>query len=364
MTGTSLDAVDVALVRASGVGLSLRAELLAFHSIPLGELAEPLERFSTGSPRTAEQIAGIARDAALLHNAAIRALLDRAGLAPDLIAMHGQTVFHSPPLSWQLAAPAVVAAEFGAPVVYDLRAADLAAGGQGAPITPLADYVLFRDPGEARCVLNLGGFANFTWLPPAGDDPERDATRIAAGDLCVCNRLLDAAARRWLGARFDEDGGVASRGRVLPAFADALTARLARQTLARRSLGSGDDDASMLDGAPPAETADLLRSVVFAVASCIAEAIARAPRSDRVLCAGGGTRHRVLLTELQRLIAGPVRSVADVGIDPSAREAAEIAILGLLCQDGLRITLPQVTGARRPTLAGAWMYGDRSRPRS
>ncbi len=121
------------------------------------------------------------RDAALLHVEAVRALgCERL----DLVVAHGQTVYHAPPLSWQLCAPGPIAHALQVPVLCDLRSADIAAGGQGAPITPIADHILFRHAREARAVVNLGGFCNITTLP-AGDD----ATRVRGGDVCACNQV-------------------------------------------------------------------------------------------------------------------------------------------------------------------------------
>ena len=162
MTGTSMDAIDVALVAVDGHGLGMRASVQRCATHPLGSLAGPLRRLSFLEPASAGQIATLARDLALCHVTARGKLVRDEPI--DLIAVHGQTIFHAPPVSWQLLAPAPIAEAFRVPVVFDLRAADLAAGGQGAPITPLADFVLFRDDAETRAIVNLGGFANYTIL--------------------------------------------------------------------------------------------------------------------------------------------------------------------------------------------------------
>src|SRR5690349_11659226 len=132
MTGTSIDALDASLVEIDGHGLAMRAKPVRNLTRDLGDLAPRLRALAEQQPMTAGQIAAIARDFALLHASAILELL--AGEKADLICVHGQTVFHQPPLSWQLMQPAPIAQAVGCPVVYDLRQADLAAGGQGAPI--------------------------------------------------------------------------------------------------------------------------------------------------------------------------------------------------------------------------------------
>ena len=175
MTGTSLDGLDAALVRVSGTDLSMRAEVVRAISRPLGRLARPLRRLAEQHPMTAGEVAVLSRDFALLHVKTLRELLGRE--RPALVSVHGQTVFHAPPVSWQLMNPAPIVEALDVPVVFDLRAADLARGGEGAPITPLADFVFFRSETRTRMVVNLGGFCNVTLLP-----------RVAA---CLRERGLD-----------------------------------------------------------------------------------------------------------------------------------------------------------------------------
>jgi 1,6-anhydro-N-acetylmuramate kinase len=157
--------------------------------------------------------------------------------AADLVAVHGQTVFHAPPVSWQLLSAAPIAHALRVPVVFDLRAADLACGGQGAPITPIADFVLFRDEEENRAVVNLGGFCNVTLLERGSS---LELSRVRARDVCACNQVLDAVARACLGRAFDEGGSRAASGRV-DAGSYASCSRSSRHSRARRSLGTGDE---------------------------------------------------------------------------------------------------------------------------
>ncbi|MCL4740567.1 MAG: anhydro-N-acetylmuramic acid kinase [Phycisphaerales bacterium] len=350
MTGTSLDGLDAALVRVEGRGLGLRARVARTASRPLGELGVRLRSLASGGPHTAREIAAMSRDLALLHADAVR---EAAGGAPiDLVAAHGQTVFHAPPLSWQVLNAAVLAHAVRAPVVFDLRAADLAAGGQGAPITPIADAILFGDPGERRSVVNLGGFCNVTRLPRV--ESVSDALwAIEAADVCACNHLLDAAARAALGAPLDADGAAASRGRPVPRVVAALADRLESQRASGRSLGTGDECASLIaeHGAGVAPD-DLCRSVCEAVAGVVASAIGAC---DRVLLAGGGARNRVLVGAIASRVGVPVETTASHGVGVGDREAAAMAVLGALCEDGVPITLPRVTGCARPApVAGCW----------
>lgn len=334
MTGTSIDALDAALVQVEGHGLEMRARVLRCATQPLGELAEPLRRFAQQQPLTAGQIAELSLRFAERHVATLRALLGPE--RSDLIVVHGQTVFHAPPLSWQLLSPAPIAAALETPVLYDLRAADLAAGGQGAPITPLADWVFFRDRRETRAIVNLGGFANFTLLPAGAAH-----TEIRGGDICVCNQLLDQLARELLGQTFDRDGRAARLGTPHSAARDALQALLARQAAAGRSLGTGDEILAWLDEyRGQAAPGDLLRSACDALGAVIAKSVAAA---DRILIAGGGARNAALCAALGEQSGQPVQPTDYAGVPQEYREAAEMAVLGALCQDGIPITLPAVT---------------------
>jgi anhydro-N-acetylmuramic acid kinase len=366
MTGTSIDAIDVALAEIDGTGLKLRAAVVRCLTRPLGPLVEPLRALAAQQPASAGRIAELARALAARHVEALRDLL--RGEPVDLIAVHGQTIVHAPPTSWQLIDPAVIAHAFDAPVVFDLRAADLAAGGQGAPITPLADYVLLRSPAETRAVVNLGGFANCTLLPAADAAPTAIAaghavSGIRGGDLCACNHLLDGVARAVLGQPYDDGGRCAARGRVLEPLREELRMLLTQQAAQRRSLGSGDELAGWIEqnrGRVSAE--DLARTACDALAETIVQAVAalaRPPWSggiDRWLVAGGGVQNAALLNALRAHANAAVEPTDGYGVPARYREAVAMAVLGALCQDGVPITLLQVTGVPAPApLAGAWI---------
>jgi anhydro-N-acetylmuramic acid kinase len=347
MTGTSLDGIDVAVARIHGRGLAQRAELLALVSRPLGPLADPLRRLAEQQPATAGAIADLAHRFALLHARVLAPLHRRFPL--DLVCIHGQTVFHKPPLSWQLFQPAPVAAALGVPVVCDVRAADLAAGGQGAPVTPITDWILFRDRRRRVAVVNLGGFANATLLPPGA------VAGVRGGDCCACNQVLDAVARTALGKPYDRGGAAARRGLPDPGATAALVRILDRQRRGRRSLGTGDEAAAWVQahrGLPPR---DLARSACAAVARTIAAGLRDLAGSgpiDRVVVAGGGARNHALVADLATATACPVAPSDDHGVPVQAREALAFACIGVLCADGVPITLPAVTGVRRPPRAG------------
>jgi 1,6-anhydro-N-acetylmuramate kinase len=344
MTGTSLDALDAALVEADGTGLAMRVRMIAHATTDLGELRARLCALASGEPMDATMIAATALDFGRLHAQAAHQLA--GGRRVDLAAIHGQTVMHAPPLSWQLVHPWPVAEALGCAVASDLRGADLAAGGQGAPITPLADWILFRGD-QPTAVVNLGGFCNVTLLPAADAGPNT----ISGMDVCPCNHLLDAAARKAIDLPYDPDGHHAAQGRPNPLAADDLLNQLRRGLAQGRSLGSGDEGLAWFARQASLTGPDLLATVVHAVGTCIGQTIASRTRpSTRVLLAGGGARNRSLRDAIARALPPrTVDSTAAHGMPIEAREAAEMAVLGLLAWDGVPITLPAVTRPQRPT---------------
>lgn len=380
MSGTSMDGIDAALVEVRGEGLAMSARYVRGASGPLGEGAGVLRRLAQGDACTAREISHAARELGLAHVAVIRKVMAEGGgqevkevdtggtpVPRDRVAfvcVHGQTVFHAPPLSWQVMNAAVIAREIGVPVVHDLRAMDLggvgAAGGQGAPITPIADRVVFRGAaGEVVCVVNLGGFANATvWRE--GEDVER--TR--GFDICACNQVLDAVARERLGTAYDADGASAARGRVDEDACDRIGALLERQWREGRSLGTGDEARGfVLHDTGRLDAVDACATVASAIARVVAMAVDEAAGSGagarRIMLAGGGARNAALREAIaahacERDARTVVATTAEKGVPIEMREAVCFAVLGALCRDGVAITLPSVTHGAAGVISGSW----------
>ncbi len=356
MTGTSIDGVDAAAVVIDGHGLGMRAKVIGHDFAPLGDLAVALRALASGERMAAGEVAQMALELGTRLAEAAGMLAMRLGRgAPALIAAHGQTVFHDPPRSWQLINAAPIA-KLGCPVVFDLRAADLAAGGQGAPITPLADFVFFRDESHGVAVVNLGGFCNVTVIPERAGRPLEDWSGEVEGmDVCACNHVLDAVARRALARPFDENGGAAASGTAHEKARDELAAALRAQAGVGRSLGSGDEAGAWVDRwSDRMEGKDLAASAAEAVGAVIGGAVKkRSPKT--VMVAGGGAHHARLVEAIGRACGAKVERTDIAGVPIGAREAASMAALGALCADGVAITLPRVTGVSRPApLSGVW----------
>lgn len=337
MSGTSLDALDVALIEVAGTGVAMDVEFVAGRSVPLGSVGDFLRSFAQGQSATAADIARATHEFSNLHLQAIRELL--GGSSVDLISIHGQTVYHRPPVSWQLLQPTPIAHALGIPVIYDLRQADLAMGGQGAPLTPIADAILLRGRPHPWAVVNLGGFVNITRGP-----------EISAHDVCPGNLWLDALAQRRLSRRFDDDGQVARLGRVHEAWLLELRARQAQLAAERRSLGTGDET---LPSPPELTAPDTLRTAIEAIAFAISDA---SKDAEEILLAGGGRKNETLRAAIAAAVdPAQVLDFDVTGIPGDYREAAAWAILGALSQDQESISLPSVTGGDTP-IAGTWIY--------
>ena len=363
MSGTSLDGVDAAVVRLEGSGAALTVEPLAFVSEPYDDalraaLAACVEARTSDvrlvsqlHARLGERFADVAR-----------AALGAAGVGrPDLVGSHGQTVQHVPDAedcagvptrsTLQIGSPAVIAARLEAPVVADFRAGDLALGGQAAPLAPYLDGALFASPDEARVLLNLGGIANLTVLPPGG--PPRQAF-----DTGPANMVLDALALRLTGQPVDEGGALAASGTPDEALVADLLAHPFFAAPPPKSTGREDFGAAFVDRVVGrgGEPADLLATAVALTARSVAEAVRRhvRPAPARVVCSGGGVHNAVLMRALGEALAPvPVETTAAHGLDPDAKEAVLFAVLAHEWAEGVRTGLPPVTGARAPAFQGS-----------
>jgi anhydro-N-acetylmuramic acid kinase len=361
MSGTSLDGISTALVRLSNDGPA--ATLVAFRHEPYSaaERGSIIDTMARGTPK----------DVAFLHVAlgerfagAVLALLAQARVAPkdlSFVASHGQTIWHEPGrATFQLGDAAVVAERVGVQVVSDFRARDVAAGGQGAPLVPLADVMLFGHEQRGRWLLNIGGMANVTWVPRRGVTDGALAFDTGPGVA-----VIDAITRRVdPDATYDQDGERARRGRPVTKLLDELLAdpyfeqpppkstgrerfgiEYADKLLARvRKAGGSDNDAVATATALTAET--------------IGRAITKwgpgaADSTAELVISGGGAKNPALVERLAaRVQPRPVVLFDQVFFDGEAKEAVAFAFLGLQTVLGKPGNLPAATGARGPRVLG------------
>jgi len=365
MSGTSYDAID-----AAAADLRLDGDQLVLS--PLGMLSQPysdelraavagsLPPASTSVEQVCRLDTGIGQAFADVARQAVEQL---CGGYADLIVSHGQTVFH-----WvdqgqvrgtlQLGQPAWIAEATGTTVVSDLRARDVAAGGQGAPLVSIMDVLWLRGRPGVPIALNLGGIANITAV---NGEP-------VAFDTGPANALIDAVVSELTGGRlgFDADGEMAARGQVHPELFGRLLAEPYYEWPAPKSTGKELFNLSYLARAleelPDIPADDLVATVTALTARTVADAVRRHGGTE-VIASGGGIRNPVLMHLLaSELGSVPLRSTDELGLPSAAKEAYAFAVLGFLTAHGLGGTVPSCTGARHTSVLGSITPGSGGLP--
>ncbi|WP_135466314.1 anhydro-N-acetylmuramic acid kinase [Crenalkalicoccus roseus] len=349
MSGTSLDGVDAAWVETDGEAIARAGPALTLPYEP--GLRRDLRRLLDLAPGLALDdpfLADCVRRLTERHAEAVERLCRVAGERPDLLGFHGQTILHRPRegRTWQVGDAALLARLTGLAVAHDFRGADVAAGGQGAPLAPALHAALARDLPKPLAVLNLGGVGNVTWI---GEDGE-----LLAFDTGPANGPLDDWARRHTGAACDEDGALALAGRAEAAVLARLLAHPYLSAPPPKSLDRLEFGRALaaagLEALPAADGAATL--VAFA-AGCVAAAARHLPRPPREwLVTGGGRRNPAMMRALAGALEGPVRPVEAVGWDGDALEAQAFGLLAARVARGLPLTFPGTTGAPRPLPGG------------
>ncbi len=365
MSGTSLDGLDAARMRfiREGDG-TLRAELLAFEQAPMPkELGAELERLTRGGSGDAACFGALQVDVARAFADFVMTAFADCWPPAELAAFPGQTLWHDPDhggFSYQVGSPAAFAALTGLPTVGEFRLPDVIAGGQGAPLVPLADALLRRDApgGEMRALLNLGGIANLTLLPPG-----RGVEGVRAWDTGPGNLLLDSLSRLATSAPFDEGGRLAAAGKARP---ELLAEWLAHPWFHRPPPKSTGRELFGGDLLPEVELeglrleigeADLMATLVELTVEPIVAALA-SEQVDRLFVSGGGARNDFMIDRLTERIH-PLRlfPFEHLGLPAEAKEAADFALLALEAAAGRPVALPAVTGAAHAASAGVFCPG-------
>jgi len=375
-SGTSADGVDAAACEITGRGLAMRVRVIGHvrRSYPADLRRRLLAVMAPAQTRT-EEICALDRDVGLVFAKTAEAAVNQLRLRRlNLVGSHGQTICHLPSsavgATMQIGEPAHIAARLDVPVVARFRQADVAAGGQGAPLVPWTDYVLFRHARRNRVVQNIGGIANLTWLPAAGK-----AEDVVGFDTGPGNMLMDALASRFSNGRmrFDRDGRLAANGTVDQVvlkrllnhpfllrrppkscgredFGEAWLQRLLT-TFTRRRLSAED----WLATATAFTAASITLAYIF-----LAELCRRPyPPMDEVILCGGGANNPTLIRDLRALVSMDNRfdhvrlsTTTDHGVPVQAKECVSFAMLAAACVDGVPANLPRVTGARGQVVLG------------
>jgi anhydro-N-acetylmuramic acid kinase len=361
MSGTSADGVDVALVEIAGHGHGMSARPLWHHHVAYdATLRAALFATRESGHTTLAALTTLGRHISLTYARAVNEAIHASGLtSADIaaVAAHGQTLFHAPPDTLQWLDPALIAAETGCTVISDFRRADCAAGGQGAPLVPFADYTLFRHPTRSRLLINLGGIANVTHVPADSALDKVIALDTGPGN-CVSDELMRELHPDGHGV--DVDGVLASHGKPDDGL---VLSMLGHDYFARRPPKSTDGPTMLSlfhqtvgDLGGRSRLPDLLATACLLTAAAIGRAVRQfLPEfPDEVFVSGGGTNNRVMMSFLRDQLGGrPLRRTEEVGIPSAAKEAIAFALLGAATLDGEASNVPSATGARRRVVLGS-----------
>lgn len=376
MSGTSVDGVDAALVEISGTDSEPKVKLLAFENKPYPpQVREKIFLLFTPANATVDKVGYMNFLLGEIYAKSALSVIEKAGMKPeeiDVIGSHGQTIWHAPipespdgiPVAYtvQIGEGSVIAERTGILTVSDFRVADMAAGGQGAPLVPFSEYLLYRREKETILLQNIGGIGNMTVMP-AGAKP-RD---VFAFDTGPGNMIIDAVISAVTGGEktYDAGGETAAKGKVCNALLDILKEEpYYRQplpkTTGREHFGVQYTEKILSwwkENPIPVE--DLLATVTDLTAYSIADAYERYVlpkyRASEIIVGGGGSYNATLLRFMKERFAPhgvAVRTQEDLGLSSDAKEAVAFALMADCCMRGKANTLPSVTGAEHPAVMG------------
>jgi len=376
MSGTSVDAIDVVLVRVTGAGEQSVVEILHFLEVLFPE--EIQQMVFTNAEVTSSNV----NDICLLHTTlafvyadAVRQVCNVAGIAVeaiDLVGMHGQTIHHLPEKikvasyhvrsTLQIGSGPTLSKLLGVPVVSNFRAGDMAVGGQGAPLVPYIEYLLFRDPVEHRVFINIGGIANITILPASCR--MRD---VVAFDTGPGNMIVDALVRQGYGKEFDDGGQIASSGQLNNDLFSWLMSheffKLEPPKSAGRELFGTEFVHSLLQIAKDLSI-NSMADIIATTSECTVKSITRAllhrlPPNEPVslFISGGGAKNRFFVDGIRHNIRQvTMRKISDLGVPSEAKEAVCFALLANEWLFGNPSNLPSVTGAKEAVVLGSFSF--------
>jgi len=345
MSGTSMDGVDAALITTDGDSL---VETGAHLTIPYSDdFREELRDLIDGRG----DLTSVEVMLTDLHALAVTRLLETAELdaaAVDVIGFHGHTILHEPDAgrTWQIGDGAKLARDTGIDVVFDLRAADVAAGGQGAPLAPVFHRALTADQPRPLAVLNIGGVANVTWIGSGQDD-------LIGFDTGPGNALIDDWVKRYTGAPFDRDGALAAAGRAFPVKLARLMTHSYFAETPPKSLDRDDFNTIAVDAVDGLSTEDGAALLTAFTVESIARSLGHLPAAPaRWIVVGGGRRNAAIMKGLRNRLEADIVTGEDVGWSPDAIEAQAFASMAVRSRLGLPNSFPGTTGVPEPIVGG------------
>jgi anhydro-N-acetylmuramic acid kinase len=378
MSGTSADGVDVAVCRirpGSGKDDPPRVKLIGHlgTAYPKAVRAAVL-RVMEGKALTAAEMSRLNWRLGGIYADCVERAAAKFDVKVGLVGCHGQTVHHEAGglrylgervrSTWQIGEAAMIAERMRCPVVSDFRPADLAAGGQGAPLVPMLDWCMFRNSKKNRVLLNAGGIANLTWLP-AGCGLEE----VKAFDTGPGNMVIDACMQQLCGRAFDKNGAVAARGRPIEAVVKRAMAMRYFSAPPPKSCGREEFGAAFVErflkmcGNAPKE--DVIATATAVTAESVRTAFERfcwtgVARPAEMFVGGGGAKNATLMRMLAdqlEMVGVRVAPLEKLGMDAQAKEGVAFALLAWLTWNGLAGNVPAATGAKRAVVLGKVSYG-------
>ena len=384
MSGTSVDGVDVAICRIPSLhiaGSAPKVKLIGHLNFPYpkGFRLRLLDTMR-GGEMTVGTMSQLNWWLGARYADAVEVTTERFGVKPDLVACHGQTIYHqakaapfagkSVRATWQAGEASVIAERLRVPVVSDFRPADMAAGGQAAPLVPMLDYVMFRDAKKNRVLLNLGGIANVTAVPASGS-----IDQVMAFDTGPANMVIDLCMEKLFSKKLDRNGATARKGRVNQSIVDTVLrdryfAAMPPKSCGREEFGEGfarlflaECQSAGLDNADVVATATALtmQSILDGYRRFVWPHLGQAAplAKTEVIAAGGGVKNATLMEELRagfEALGVRLRNMDEFGIPSQAKEAVAFALLGWLTWHRLPGNVPSATGASRPVVLGKLTY--------
>lgn len=367
MSGTSLDGIDAALVEIDNFGKKTKIKLIEFitTSIPL-DVKDEIKRACSEEQSSVDLICSLNFKLGYLFAEATKNVCNKAGITLenlDFIASHGQTIYHLPksrdsfiPSTLQIGEPAIIAYETGVKVVSNFRVMDMASGGEGAPLVPYSEYIIYGSDEENIALQNIGGIGNVTVIPKDGD-----INSIFAFDTGPGNMIIDEVCQRLFKLNYDEDGKIAANGEIQNDILDDLMSHsyinaFPPKTTGREEFGQQFVD-ELLKKYNNKKPEDILSTVTMFTAKSIAvnykNFIMNKVNLNKVIIGGGGAHNKTLLSYLKNELPNvSIVTQDDIGLSSDAKEAIAFVILGNETLNNNFSNVPSATGAKEKVILG------------
>ncbi|MDN6196445.1 MAG: anhydro-N-acetylmuramic acid kinase [Atopostipes suicloacalis] len=371
MSGTSLDGIDAVLCEVEGIGKKTKVKQLGFESYPLPEnIQKKVERCAANEAVNLSMLTSLNFELGELFGQAVLDLCESYGIHSKeltFVASHGQTLYHQPnksdislPSTLQMGESAVIAAKCQCPVISDFRVMDMAVGGQGAPLVPYSEYILYQDINKSVGLQNIGGIGNITILP-AGTK----TNKIKAFDTGPGNMMIDSAMKSLFGKNYDESGKIAASGNLISSLQEELIKhpylkKPLPKTTGREDFGSHFTK-EILNKYAAEKAEDIIATLTWFTAHCIAyhyhQFIQPETDLDQIVVGGGGSHNQTLLKDMSELMPElTVLTQEDLGYSSDAKEAIAFVILGNQTYHQEISNLPSATYADREVVLGKIQY--------